>query len=86
MERYMVHDLDQIVEEQSTRGKRVKQLKYGGYIDIKLKGPGGGVPGIPTTSQRHYHNSKEDGSMAQFLALHNMYKDQREQGRTSKVQ
>lgn len=65
MEKYMVHDLDQIVEEQSTRGRRMKQLKYGGYIDIKLKGPAGGLTGIPTTSSRHFHDtSKLDGSLA----------------------
>ena len=74
MEKYMVHDLDKIVEEQSTRGRRMKQLKYGGYIDIKLKGPAGGLVGLPTTSTKHYHDSKQEGSLAQYLALHNMYK------------
>lgn len=41
---------------------------------------------MPTTSSRHFHDGNVDGSLAQFLALHSMYKTGREDGRTSATQ
>ena len=64
MEKYMVHDLDPIVEANETNLRKAKHLKHAGYIDISMKVRAGDKHAgkDPTTSAREKFDPKLDMS------------------------